>query len=55
MADDILNGVLCEVENCKYWEKGNRCSADSIFVVGLNGHKADDVDETGCQTFEKRS
>ncbi|MEH7170328.1 DUF1540 domain-containing protein, partial [Priestia megaterium] len=24
--------ILCEVNNCKYWHSGNKCSADEIYV-----------------------
>ncbi|HDR5371164.1 TPA: DUF1540 domain-containing protein, partial [Bacillus anthracis] len=27
MAQD----VLCEVNNCKFWANGNKCSADAIY------------------------
>ncbi|MFK2825400.1 DUF1540 domain-containing protein [Bacillus sp. B190/17] len=52
MEKDVLNGVLCEVNNCVYWEKGNRCSADEILVVSHKGKKALNVEETDCQTFK---
>jgi len=25
--------VYCTVNNCRYWEQGNRCQADRILVV----------------------
>ncbi|MBS4216721.1 DUF1540 domain-containing protein [Bacillus sp. FJAT-49711] len=50
MADD----VLCEVENCHYWAKGNRCSADQIYVVSHTGKKAETEQETDCQTFKQK-
>ncbi|OCA91712.1 MULTISPECIES: DUF1540 domain-containing protein [Bacillaceae] len=53
MGKHILDGVLCEVNNCVYWEKGNRCSANEILVVSQQGHKASSVEETDCQTFKR--
>lgn len=50
----MARDVLCNVNNCKYWDEGNKCIADSIYVIGLEGEKASDVDETGCKTFEMR-
>ncbi|MBT2709306.1 DUF1540 domain-containing protein [Pseudomonas sp. ISL-84] len=34
--------ILCEVNNCTYWEKGNKCSADAIYVVSHTGKQASD-------------
>ncbi|MEW9502768.1 DUF1540 domain-containing protein [Jeotgalibacillus marinus] len=48
MAQD----VLCEVNNCSYWEKGNKCKAKSIYVASHKGKKASNVEETDCTTFE---
>ncbi|MDR7077698.1 hypothetical protein J2Y03_002724 [Neobacillus niacini] len=48
MAQD----VLCEVNNCSYWAKGNKCSAESIYVVSHKGKTADNSQETDCKTFE---
>ncbi|WP_084822378.1 DUF1540 domain-containing protein [Bacillus sp. SA1-12] len=48
MAQD----VLCEVNNCHYWAKGNKCSADAIYVVSHAGKKADNSEETDCKTFK---
>lgn len=48
MAQD----VLCEVNNCSYWAKGNRCSAEQIYVVSHKGKQADTSHETDCKTFE---
>ena len=25
--------IFCEVNNCKYWGSGNKCKANSIYVV----------------------
>jgi len=49
----MAKDVLCEVNNCKYWEKGNKCSATAIYVVSHNGKTAADREETDCQTFER--
>lgn len=48
MAQD----VLCEVNNCSYWAKGNKCSAESIYVVSHKGKQASNTHETDCKTFE---
>ena len=50
MAED----VLCEVQNCHFWKKGNLCSADRIYVVSHNGKKASSEHETDCQTFKQK-
>ncbi len=47
MAQD----VLCEVSNCKYWDEGNKCNADTIYVVSHKGKHASDSKETDCKTF----
>jgi len=43
--------VLCEVNNCVYWAKGNNCEADQIYVVSHTGNKASNQEETDCKTF----
>lgn len=48
----MAKDVLCEVNNCKYWAQGNKCSADSIYVVSHNGEQATNSKETDCKTFE---
>ena len=48
MADD----VLCSVDSCHYWADGNKCSADSIYVVGHG--EASTSQETDCKTFEAK-
>lgn len=48
MAQD----VLCEVNNCKFWAKGNKCSADEIYVVSHTGKQAEKQEETDCKTFD---
>lgn len=47
--------VKCNVESCKYWAEGDQCIADSIYVIGLNGREAANVEETACKTFEQRN
>lgn len=47
----MAKDVLCEVDNCKYWDKGNKCKADSIYVVSQKGKQASKNEETDCQTF----
>ncbi|MCP3031881.1 DUF1540 domain-containing protein [Halobacillus sp. A1] len=48
MAQD----VLCEVNNCKYWGQGNKCTADAIYVVSHAGDQASKSEETDCKTFD---
>jgi hypothetical protein len=48
----MAKDVLCEVNNCHYWKKGNKCSAEQIYVVSHTGEQADDQHETDCKTFE---
>ncbi|MBS4208582.1 DUF1540 domain-containing protein [Bacillus sp. FJAT-50079] len=48
----MAKDVLCEVQNCHYWKKGNQCSADQIYVVSHSGSKAKNEQETDCQTFK---
>ncbi|ASB87792.1 DUF1540 domain-containing protein [Bacillus sonorensis] len=45
--------ILCEVSNCTYWDKGNKCTADAIYVVShAEGEKASKSEETDCKTFK---
>ncbi|MED3649455.1 DUF1540 domain-containing protein [Heyndrickxia sporothermodurans] len=48
----MARDVLCEVNNCHYWAKGNRCSADEIYVVSHKGDQAKNTEETDCKTFK---
>ncbi|MFC4321665.1 DUF1540 domain-containing protein [Litchfieldia salsa] len=48
----MAKDVLCEVNNCTFWERGNKCSADAIYVVSHSGKTASDSGETDCKTFE---
>lgn len=48
MAQD----VLCEVNNCVYHKKDNKCGASQIYVVSHKGnHKAESSAETDCKTL----
>lgn len=51
----MARDVLCEVINCKYWENGNRCGADAIYIVSNEGNYAEDSRTTDCKTFEPDS
>lgn len=51
-CDPLAKDVLCEVNNCMYWEQGNKCAADAIYVVSHKGKTASTSKETDCQTFE---
>ncbi|MFJ7936176.1 DUF1540 domain-containing protein [Sporosarcina sp. NPDC096371] len=46
--------ILCEVNNCKFWSAGDKCSAKSIYVVSQKGKKAASSEETDCKTFAPR-
>ncbi|MDY0943855.1 DUF1540 domain-containing protein [Priestia megaterium] len=48
----MAQSVLCEVNSCKNWEKGNKCTADLIYVVSLDRKQTSETEETGCKTFE---
>ncbi|GGF13057.1 hypothetical protein GCM10010954_09700 [Halobacillus andaensis] len=48
----MAKDVLCEVNNCKYWSKGNKCTADAIYVVSHAGDQATKKEETDCKTFD---
>jgi hypothetical protein len=43
--------VLCEVNSCTYWGKGNLCQAEEIYVVSHHGKQASESKETDCKTF----
>ncbi|PEY30767.1 DUF1540 domain-containing protein [Bacillus cereus] len=47
----MARDVLCEVNNCKYWNSGNKCNADAIYVIIHTGKQASDSKETDCKTF----
>lgn len=48
----LAKDVLCEVRNCSFWESGNLCGADQIYVVSHVGEYADNSRETDCKTFQ---
>jgi Domain of Unknown Function (DUF1540) len=48
----MAKDVLCEVNNCKFWASGNKCNADSIYVVSHKGKQASNNAETDCKTFD---
>ncbi len=48
----MATDVLCEVNNCVFWDDGNKCSADRIYVVSHKGKQANRTEETDCKTFE---
>ncbi len=48
----MAKDVLCEVNNCTFWEHGNKCGADQIYVVSNTGETADTSHETDCKTFQ---
>jgi hypothetical protein len=48
----MARDVLCEVKNCTYWQQGNLCSAEEIYVVSHKGEEAEDTKETDCKTFK---
>ncbi|ABZ82741.1 conserved hypothetical protein [Heliomicrobium modesticaldum Ice1] len=43
--------ITCTVQNCNFWDAGNRCNATGIYVTG-NGANTDA--ETDCHTFVQR-
>ncbi|GMB09894.1 uncharacterized protein DUF1540 [Thermolongibacillus altinsuensis] len=51
----MAKDVLCEVKNCHFWAQGNKCSADSIYVVSHAGSNASSSHETDCKTFKPNS
>ncbi|MCU9614295.1 DUF1540 domain-containing protein [Caldibacillus lycopersici] len=48
----MAKDVLCEVNNCVFWETGNKCSADQIYVVSHFGKTAEHSRQTDCKTFK---
>ncbi|BBB92750.1 MAG TPA: DUF1540 domain-containing protein [Methylomusa anaerophila] len=50
---DVLPGVKCSVQNCRFWENGHRCSASAIEVnVDGGGANARQSEQTNCRTFQ---
>lgn len=54
-VDTMAQDVLCEVNNCTHWKKGNRCGAEEIYVVSHKGKNASNSEETDCKTFEPQA
>lgn len=50
----MARDVLCEVDNCTYWGKGNVCNADKIYVVTHKRSEARTTEETDCKTFKAK-
>ena len=46
---NLLNGVMCNVSECKYNKTGNKCAASSIKVDASNTASASG--DTQCDTF----
>jgi hypothetical protein len=53
-SNDVIDGVVCSVENCVYHTNGNRCSADTI-AVRMENDRPTKKDETLCSTFENQN
>ena len=47
-----LNGVICDVVNCKFHGKDNFCHADAINVASSEAVR---MGETFCSTFSVKS
>ncbi|UJF32287.1 DUF1540 domain-containing protein [Paenibacillus hexagrammi] len=50
----MAQGVLCEVNSCRFWGEQNKCKADSIYIVNHSSKRADHSAETDCKTFEMK-
>ncbi|WP_084224931.1 DUF1540 domain-containing protein [Paenibacillus pectinilyticus] len=51
----MAKDVMCEVNSCKFWSNGNKCSASSISIVSHHdGNQARNSKETDCHTFESK-
>lgn len=50
----MARDVLCEVRSCTFWEQGNLCSAEEIYVVSNQAEEASHSEETDCKTFEPK-
>lgn len=49
--ETMAQEILCEVNNCTFWNSGNRCGAEKIYVVSQKGKQASNSEETDCKTF----
>lgn len=51
----MARDVKCSVENCKFWNQGQQCSASAIEVnVDGGGQQASYTKETNCHTFKTK-
>ncbi len=50
-SDDPISRVKCVVNNCTYWNSGNKCMAQAIEI---QPPAAADTEETDCATFLPR-
>lgn len=56
LASSVFQGeplsprVHCIVSTCSYWGKGDACLAEAIEITG---NKADECEDTDCQTFRE--
>ena len=48
----LWHKTFYEVNNCKFWANGNKCSAEAIYVVSHKGKHASTTEETDCKTFD---
>lgn len=48
----MSNRILCSVRNCQYWDDGNICGADQIYVISTTGETAEHSRQTDCKTFK---
>ncbi|ELK47744.1 DUF1540 domain-containing protein [Halobacillus sp. ACCC02827] len=46
--------VLCDVKNCVHNEDGQKCGAETIFIISESGKTASSQNETDCKTFEAK-
>lgn len=44
--------TACAAENCRHWERGNRCNAESIEITGQDAQR---YEATFCATFEEQA
>lgn len=51
-CETMAQEILCEVNNCTFWDSGNKCTAEKIYVVSQKGQHASNSEETDCKTFE---
>jgi len=55
-ATQMAKDVVCSVDNCTYWQHGNKCNAGTIEVNNhLASEKAYKSDETLCKTFKPQA